>query len=33
MVDVVKAGGLMTVASILLVVLLVLVWWPLIGIA
>jgi sodium-dependent dicarboxylate transporter 2/3/5 len=33
MVDVVKAGGLMTLVSIVLVVLLVLVWWPLIGIA
>jgi sodium-dependent dicarboxylate transporter 2/3/5 len=33
MIDVVKAGGLMTVVSVLLVVLLVLVWWPLLGIA
>jgi solute carrier family 13 (sodium-dependent dicarboxylate transporter), member 2/3/5 len=32
MMDVVKAGGVMTIVSILLVVLLVWVWWPLLGI-
>ena len=32
MIDVVKAGGVMTIVSILLVVLLVWVWWPLLGI-
>lgn len=31
MVDVVKAGGAMTIVSVLLVVLLVWVWWPLLG--
>jgi len=31
MVDVVKAGGVMTIVSVLLVVLLVWVWWPLLG--
>lgn len=31
MMDVVKAGGVMTIVSILLVVLLVWVWWPLLG--
>jgi solute carrier family 13 (sodium-dependent dicarboxylate transporter), member 2/3/5 len=32
MLDVVKAGGVMTIVSVLLVVLLVWVWWPLLGI-
>lgn len=32
MIDVVKAGGVMTIVSILLVVLLVWVWWPFLGI-
>jgi sodium-dependent dicarboxylate transporter 2/3/5 len=31
MMDVVKAGGVMTIVSVLLVVLLVWVWWPLLG--
>jgi sodium-dependent dicarboxylate transporter 2/3/5 len=31
MVDVVKAGGAMTIVSVLLVVVLVWVWWPLLG--
>jgi di/tricarboxylate transporter len=31
MMDVVKAGGIMTIVSVLLVVLLVWVWWPLLG--
>ena len=31
MVDVVKAGGVMTIVSLLLVVLLVWIWWPLLG--
>ena len=31
MVDVVKAGGAMTIISMVLVVLLVWIWWPLLG--
>jgi hypothetical protein len=31
MTDIVKAGGAMTIASVLLLVVLVWVWWPLIG--
>jgi sodium-dependent dicarboxylate transporter 2/3/5 len=33
MIDVIKAGGAMTIVSLLLVILLVWVWWPLLGLA